>query len=74
MAFHDWNRNGKSDRQDDYIEYMAYKDFESKKQSNSSVPSGNNDSCLVNIITILVSLPVLYIIGCIANWLGCQGK
>ena len=26
MAMYDWNHNGKNDRQDDYLEYMIYKD------------------------------------------------
>ena len=26
MAMYDWNHNGKNDMQDDYLEYMIYKD------------------------------------------------
>lgn len=42
MAFYDWNRDGKKDFVDDYIEYNIYK--ESTKDNNSSNYSNNNYS------------------------------
>ena len=34
MAMYDWNHNGKNDRQDDYLEYMIYKDCTNDNNSN----------------------------------------
>lgn len=42
MALFDWNRDGKKDWQDDYIEYQVYKDMtDQNKQSEQKLPSGS---------------------------------
>ena len=42
MALFDWNRDGKKDWQDDYIEYQVYKDMtDQNKQSEQQSPSGS---------------------------------
>mgnify|MGYP000797307696 CR=1 FL=1 len=35
MAMYDWNHNGKNDRQDDYLEYMIYKECTNDNNSNT---------------------------------------
>lgn len=42
MALYDWNRDGKKDWQDDYIEYQVYKDMtDQNKQSEQKSPFGS---------------------------------
>lgn len=36
MAMYDWNHNGKNDRQDDYLEYMIYKECTNDNNSNTN--------------------------------------
>ena len=36
MAFYDWNRDGKKDLVDDYLEYNIYKESPENNSSNSS--------------------------------------
>lgn len=39
MALYDWNRDGKNDCVDNFIEQQVYKDCTSKSSSNSSASS-----------------------------------
>ena len=39
MAFYDWNKNGKKDIQDDWLEYNIYKKSIEKDDTNSSYNS-----------------------------------
>ena len=36
MAMYDWNHNGKNEMQDDYLEYMIYKDSTNDNNSNTN--------------------------------------
>lgn len=46
MAFYDWNKDGKKDVQDDFIEYNIYKQSTNNASDNySGGSSGNNFGC-----------------------------
>lgn len=51
MAVYDWNKNGKKDVQDDYLEYNIYK-------NSSSGGGGDNSGCGCGLI-----LAVLFILS-----------
>ena len=67
MAFYDWNRDGKKDFVDDYIEYNIYKectkDDNNSNSYSSSNYSNNNSGCsfwawfaiIMFILTIITS-------------------
>lgn len=42
MAFYDWNKDGKKDVQDDFIEYNIYKEYTQDDNSNNHF---NNSGC-----------------------------
>ncbi len=54
MAFYDWNKDGKKDIVDDYIEYNVYK--ESTKNNSSQHHSGNGMSNFGATIATIVSI------------------
>ena len=58
MAFYDWNRDGKKDVQDDFIEYNIYKESTKSNDSNHYSGSSGSDSsgCLVVIAVIGIIL------------------
>ena len=48
MAMYDWNHNGKNDRQDDYLEYMIYKDCTNDNNSNTiHMRHHNEEACML---------------------------
>ncbi len=55
MALYDWNRNGKKDVVDDYIEYQIYKECMKPNSGKSS----SNSSGIGVILTIIVIFAVL---------------
>lgn len=54
VAVHDWNKNGKKDIQDDFIEYKIYQ--ESIKSNNGSDNSGCGAWGWIAVIVIFLSL------------------
>lgn len=60
MAVYDWNRNGKKDIQDDYLEYNIYK--QSTESNNNNYSSGNGISNFGagcgTLLTILISAAI----------------
>ena len=58
MAFYDWNRDGKKDMVDDYLEYNIYK--ESTKDTDSSNYSGGSSGGYSSIfLIVLIALFIL---------------
>lgn len=58
MAFYDWNRDGKKDMVDDYLEYNIYK--ESTKDNDSSNYSGGSSGGYSSIfLIVLIALFIL---------------
>lgn len=41
MALYDWNKNGKKDMADDFMEYQIYKDCKKPSTGNGSSGSGS---------------------------------
>lgn len=60
MAFYDWNRDGKKDWQDNYIEYQIYKNSTEQK-NNSSYTSSNGISTFGAILSMVGGL----FLGCL---------
>lgn len=58
MAFHDWNRNGKDDIEDDLIEYHIIKNC-MDNNSNGNAPRGCCSSCLVWVVGVVVLIIAL---------------
>lgn len=57
MAFYDWNKDGKKDIQDDFIEYNIYKECTKDYNSNNySENSGCGIWGLISIILIVIGL------------------
>lgn len=57
MAMYDWNRNGKRDMGDNYIEYQIYKDVTGQNDKSSYTPSrGNGMSTFGAIISVIAGL------------------
>lgn len=59
MAFYDWNRDGKKDAQDDFLEYNIYK--ESTKNTNNNHGSGMSSSgagC-ATVISVFIAAGIL---------------
>ena len=57
MAMHDWNRNGKKDWQDSFIEYQIYKDVTGQDNKSSYNPnSGNGMSAFGAIVSVIAGL------------------
>lgn len=55
MAFYDWNKDGKKDAQDDFIEYNIYKQS-AKNDNNSSNNSGCGTFWWIIVALALLSL------------------
>lgn len=54
MAVYDWNKNGKKDIQDDYLEYNIYK-------NSSSGGGGDNSGC--GCMLFIAALFILSLLG-----------
>lgn len=54
MAVYDWNRNGKKDMADNFIEYQIYKDSMKSNTGNSSSGSSGSGTWIGFIILILI--------------------
>jgi predicted RNA-binding Zn-ribbon protein involved in translation (DUF1610 family) len=64
MAMYDWNHNGKNDRQDDYLEYMIYKDCTNDNNSNTNHSSYNSDLAFgVNVFVVIAVIAIFAFIG-----------
>ena len=64
MAMYDWNHNGKNDRQDDYLEYMIYKDCTNDINSNTNQSSYNSDSAFgMNVFVVIAVIAIFAFIG-----------
>ena len=59
MAIYDWNKDGKKDMVDDFIEYQIYKD--SMKQNTGNISSGSSGSgtWLIGFIIFMLVLAFL---------------
>lgn len=57
MAFYDWNKDGKKDVQDDFIEYNIYS--ESMKNNNGNSNNNSGGGCLGWAAVILILLGLL---------------
>lgn len=53
MALYDWNRDGKNDCVDNFIEYQVYKDCTSKSSSNSS---DSSDWWIMVVLAIIMGV------------------
>ena len=58
MAVYDWNRNGKKDMADNFIEYQIYKDSMKSNTGNSSSGSSGSGTWIGFIILILILAPL----------------
>ena len=57
MAMYDWNRNGKKDMVDNFIEYQIYKDVTGQNDEPSYTPSrGNGMSTFGAIVSVMAGL------------------
>ena len=57
MAMHDWNRDGKKDMVDNFIEYQIYKDVTGQKDDPSYASSrGNGISTFGAIVSVIAGL------------------
>ena len=64
MAMYDWNHNGKNDMQDDYLEYMIYKDCTNDNNSNTNHSSYNRDSSFgMNVFVVIAVIVIFAFIG-----------
>lgn len=54
MAMYDWNHNGENDMQDDYLEYMIYKDCTNDNNSNTNHSSYSSGSSFgINVFVVI---------------------
>ena len=64
MAMYDWNHNGENDMQDDYLEYMIYKDCTNDNNSNTNHSSYNSDSAFgMNVFVVIAVIVIFAFIG-----------
>lgn len=64
MAMYDWNHNGENDMQDDYLEYMIYKDCTNDNNSNANHSSYNSDSAFgINVFVVIAVIAIFAFIG-----------
>ena len=64
MAMYDWNHNGENDMQDDYLEYMIYKDCTNDNNSNTNHSSYNSDSAFgMNVFVVIAVIAIFAFIG-----------
>lgn len=58
MALYDWNRDGKKDSRDNYIEYQIYNTSTENKEERSSYSGSRssllNYACIVFVIVLLI--------------------
>lgn len=61
MALYDWNKDGKKDFQDDFVEYQIYRDCTNNKNESSSYSDNSgsgkgllNYVCIVLVIVIII--------------------
>lgn len=59
MALYDWNKNGKKDMADDFIEYQIYKDCMKTSKGNSSSSSSGSGAWLIGFIILMFVLALL---------------
>jgi hypothetical protein len=59
MALYDWNKNGKKDMTDDFIEYQIYKDCMKTSNGNSSSSSSESGAWLIGFIILMFVLALL---------------
>lgn len=78
MAFYDWNKDGKKDWQDDFIEYNIYKDSTGETNNSYGRSSGGGMSTLGAIV---VTVGILLVLGLILQAFepkcahsGCDNK
>ena len=57
MSFYDWNRDGKKDLQDDFIEYNIYKNY----NKNNNFSRGNG--CGTTFISVGIIFSIMINIG-----------
>lgn len=66
MAFYDWNKDGKKDVQDDFIEYNIYKQSTQNNNNNNYRSGGgisNFGAGVATVIDILVSAGIAGAMG-----------
>lgn len=64
MAMYDWNHNGENDMQDDYLEYMIYKDCTNDNNSNTNHSSYNSGSSFgMNVFVVIAVIVIFAFIG-----------
>lgn len=61
MALYDWNRDGKNDMMDNFIEYQIYKDVTGEKDKPSYTPSKSNGMSTFGAIVIVIAGLVLQV-------------
>ena len=64
MAFYDWNKDGKKDVQDDFIEYNIYKKSTQKNNNNNYSSGGgisNFGAGCATVISIFIAAGILSI-------------
>lgn len=59
MALYDWNKNGKKDAADDFIEYQIYKDCMKPDTGNNSSGNSGSGSWLIGFIIVMFILALL---------------
>lgn len=55
MVFYDWNRDGKKDMVDDYLEYNIYKES-TKDNDSSNYSGGSSGGCSSIFLIVLIAL------------------
>ena len=69
MALYDWNRDGKNDCADNFIEYQVYKDCTSKDSFNSSTsPDWWIMVGLAIIMGVCPPLGAIIVLGIVIFW------
>ena len=59
MAIYDWNKDGKKDMVDDFIEYQIYKNSMKQNTGNSSSGSSGSGTWLIGSIIFMIVLAIL---------------
>lgn len=59
MALYDWNKNGKKDMADNFIEYQIYKDCMKSSKGNSGSGNSGSGTWLIGFIIFMFVLALL---------------